>query len=78
MTGIHLIVIEAEGILLDKTVSAVNLPGLAGRIEISPNHEPMIIDLKSGKITFDQQELFMQKSGMALVDSLSCKIIIYS
>jgi F0F1-type ATP synthase epsilon subunit len=78
MTEIQLTILKAEGTLLDIKTSSVNLPGLAGRIEISPNHEAMIIDLKSGSITFGQEEFIMEKPGLALVDSSSCKIIIYS
>ena len=77
MTELELTLVQAEGIILQEKASSVNLPGLQGKIEILPDHEPMIIELTKGPIIFNERSFYLEEKGIALVTSSSCKIIIY-
>ena len=68
---IHLRVLSAEGILLDKMVSYLSIPGADGLVGILPGHMPMLCAVKEGvaKCTFgeDQTLRFLVRDGIAQV-----------
>lgn len=45
---IHLSVISAEGILLDKMVSYLTIPGADGSVGILADHMPLLCAVKEG------------------------------
>ena len=68
---IHLRVISAEGVLLDKMVSYLSVPGEDGSVGILADHMPLLCAVKEGvaKCTFGQDETirFAVKDGIARV-----------
>lgn len=68
---IHLSVISAEGILLDKMVSYLTIPGADGSVGILADHMPLLCAVKEGvaKCTFGENETlrFSVRDGIASV-----------
>ena len=52
MDIISLHIVSPEGTLVDKTVSAVTLPGTVGPFEVLKNHAPIISSLEKGEIVY--------------------------
>ena len=52
MDAIALHIVSPEGTLVEKTVSAVTLPGTVGPFEVLKNHAALISSLEKGDIVY--------------------------
>jgi len=52
MDSINLHIISPEGVLVDKSVSLVTLPGTAGSFTVLKDHAPLVSSLEAGDIRY--------------------------
>jgi F-type H+-transporting ATPase subunit epsilon len=69
-------IVIPEKVLISKDCKLITLPGNEGMIEIMSGHESMIIELTKGEIIIDSQEKIKISSGFAVVEEMSCKVVV--
>lgn len=73
-------IISPEDILFEGEVTAVHLPGQAGRFTVLRNHATLIAALTDGMIAYDSAEgrgeLYIQ-GGMADIDNNVISVCVY-
>ena len=68
-------IVVPEKVLISKDCKLITLPGTEGMIEIMSGHESMI-ELTKGEIIIDSQEKIKISSGFAVVEGMSCKVVV--
>lgn len=56
MNPIHLIIVTPQGLLVDRQVAKVFLPGSYSPFEVLKDHAPMISSLSKGSVRFFSEE----------------------
>lgn len=79
MKTMKLEVISSESMIISCDCEFISLPSTEGIIELRPNHEKIMIQLKSGNIIYKHDEkldAIPVKLGFATVHDEICKVII--